>query len=252
MPSIAPDGTVMVVSVHRLIAVVTALVGLSCAAPAASSMPVSPADSTVPGTTVPESNVFVPIPESVPGEEAPVEDDPAETTTTTTLPAAVTTVPPGCPSAPTALAVFTGEVISTDSVAAQIRVEQVRAGTLDAFLRDGAVQVRYGGDVRYLETGRRYIVGVVAGDSLGTTLASTLRDEAEVLGEAEGLAARIDCPDFEQVARTLNIDGSAVATGMFSLLFDSPVRVLGALVLPALLVLVLLVGAVWAKRGLVR
>lgn len=242
----------MVVSVHRLIAVVAALVGLSFASPVASSLPSMPVDSTAPGTTAPESNIFVPIPDSVPTEEVPAEDEPAVTTTTTTLPSAVTTLPPGCPLPPTALAVFIGEVTSTDSVAARFRVDQVRAGSVDAFLRDGQVDVRYGGDVRYLEAGQRYIVGVVVGDSLGTTLASTLRDEAEVLGEAEGLAARIDCPDHEPVARTLNIDGTEVATGMFSLLFDSPARLLGALVLPALLVLVLLVGAVWAKRGFAR
>lgn len=238
----------MVVSVHRLIAVVAALAGLAFAAPTASSMPTVPVDTTVPATTAPESNIFVPVPV----EEVPVEDEPTVTTTTTTLPSAVTTIPQGCPSAPTALAVFTGEVTSTDSVAAQFRVEQVRAGTLDAFLSDGKVEVRYGGDVRYLEPGLRYIVGVVAGDSLGSTLASTLRDEAEVLGEAEGLAASIDCPDHEPVARTLDIDGTDVATGTFSLLLDSPLRLLGALVLPALLVLVLLVGAVWAKRGFAR
>lgn len=242
----------MVVSVHRLIAIVAALAGLSCAAPSASSMPMTPVDSTIPGTTAPESNIFVPIPDSVPTEEGPAEQAPSETTTTTTLPSAVTTIPPGCPSPPAALAVFVGEVVSTDSVAAQFRVEQVRAGTPDAFLVEGVVAVRYGGDARYLEVGRRYIVGVVAGDSLGTTLASTLRDEADVLGEAEGLAARIDCPDYEPVARTLNIDGTDVATGMFLLLLDSPLRLFGALVLPALLVLVLLVGAVWAKRGFAR
>lgn len=255
VPSIAPTRTVMVASVRRLSAVVILAGAVSIAAPVASSMTTAPVDAT--STTVastgtpdsaPESNIFVPVP----AEEGPISDDPAVTTTSTTLPSAVTTIPPDCPSPPTALAVFTGEVVSTDSVSALFAVDQVRAGILDGFLADGKVSVRYGGDARYLESGSRYIVGVVAGDSLGTTLVSTLRDEAQVLGEAEGLALRIDCPEFEPVARTLTIGGTTVPTGTFSLLFDSPLRVLAALVLPALLVLVLLVGAVWAKRGFGR
>lgn len=243
----------MVDPVRRLV-VAAGAVCIAIGAPFASAGSVvssAPVD-TVPTDSVPAEEIFVPVPDSVPGEGGPVVDETVETTTTTTLPSAVTTVPPDCPSPPTALAVFTGEVVSTDAVSARFRVDQVRAGTLEAFLRDGAVDVRYGGDVRYLEAGSDYIVGVVAGDSVGSTLVSTLRDEAVVMGEAEGLAARIDCPDHEPVARTLNIDGTAVATGMFSLLSDRPVRLLAALVLPSLLVLVMLVGAVWARRGLSR
>lgn len=251
MPSIAPTSTVMVASVRRLV-VVAAVVGIVwLAAPVTASRTatvlVAPTTSSMP-----ESNLFVPVPDSVPSEEGTIDDEPAVTTTSTTLPSAVTTIPPDCPSPPTALAVFAGTVASTDSVSAVFVVDQVRAGVLDSYVADGRVSVRYGGDARYLESGSRYIVGVVAGDSVGSTLVSTLRDEADVLGEAEGLANRIDCPEFEPVARTLTIAGSPVSTGTFSLLFDSPMRLLAALVLPALLVVVLLVGAVWAKRGLGR
>lgn len=250
MPSIAPDRTIRVVSVHRLVPVVAAVAGLSFVAPGVSSLAAPPVDPLATTTTAAESNLFVPVPDSVPGEEGQVDDEPTVTTTTTTLPSAVTTLPPGCASPPVPLAVFTGTVTGVESGSVRFRVDQVRTGTLDAFLVEGEVTVRYGGDARYLEGGSRYIVGVVAGDSVGSTLASTLRDEAAVLGEAEGLAGRIDCPDFEPVARTLTIEGGEVATGTFSLLFDSPIRLLAAFVLPALLVLVLLVGAVWTKRAL--
>lgn len=252
VPSIAPACAVMVDPVRRLL-IVACAVGITVMAPIVSAAPAAPGapiDTSV-TDTVPGEDVFVPVPESVPAEQG-VVDEPVETTTTTTLPSAVTTIAPDCPTPPTALAVFSGELVSVGAVSATFRVDQVRAGTLDAFTREGAVEVRYGADARHLETGSDYIVGVVAGDSVGSTLVSSLRDEAAVLGEAEGLVARIDCPEHEPVARTLNIDGTAVATGTFSLLLDSPGRLFAALVLPALLVLVVLVGAVWAKRGLSR
>jgi|GEM_PF-2429023 len=252
MPSIAPAFTVMVDPVRRLL-VVGCAVGVTVMAPTmpvTSAAPGAPVDTSV-TDTVPDEDLFVPVPDSVPAEPG-VVDGPVETTTTTTLPSAVTTLPPGCPTPPAALAVFSAEAVSVDTVSVRFRVDQMRAGTLDAFTRGGTVEVRYGADARHLEAGSDYIVGVVAGDSVGSTLVSSLRDEAAVLGEAEGLVASIDCPEHEPAARTLNIDGTAVATGTFSLLLDSPGRLFAALVLPALLVLVLLVGAVWAKRGLSR
>ncbi|MEY4391899.1 MAG: hypothetical protein RLZZ544_608, partial [Actinomycetota bacterium] len=95
-------------------------------------------------------------------------------TTTTTLPSAVTTVPEGCPLPPTAQAVFTGKVQSIDPVAATFLVQQVRAGSLEGYAAADTVEVRYGGDVKFLEVGGQYIVGVAL-DPVTQKLSSTIR-----------------------------------------------------------------------------
>lgn len=172
------------------------------------------------------------------------------TSTTTTLPSAVTTVPPGCPAAPGAQAVFVGSASSRDETSVVYVVDQVRAGSLDVFVNDGAVTVRYGGDARFIETGKRYIVGVVVADPRNQLLQSTIRDDDVMIGEPEGLAVGPVCPDYEEVARTLNDDGTAVSTSSVSALFAEPWRVVAAVVAPALMVFALLLGAVFVRRGL--
>lgn len=204
-------------------------------------------------TTVPTEDTFVFTPEEDP--EGPTVEVPVESTTTstsTTLPSAVTTLPPGCPPAPVALAVFVGEAISRDDTSVTYRVDQVRAGSLDVYLREGAVTVRYGGDARHLETGRTYIVGVTAADPAAQLLQSTIRDDAIVIGEPEGLSVGPVCPEFEEVARTLNDDGTAVRASAVAVFFSQGWRVVAAVVLPAFMVLALLLGAVFVRRGLAR
>lgn len=205
-------------------------------------------------TTVPTDDTFVFTPEQDPeNPEGQVIDEPAESTTTsTTLPSAVTTLPPGCPPAPVALAVFVGEATSRDDTSVTYRVDQVRAGSLDVYLREGSVTVRYGGDARHLETGRTYIVGVTAADPAAQLLQSTIRDDAVVIGEPEGLSVGPVCPEFEEVARTLNDDGTAVRASAVAVFFSQGWRVVAAVVLPALMVLALLLGAVFVRRGLAR
>ena len=205
-------------------------------------------------TTVPTDDTFVFTPEPDPeNPEGQVIDEPAESTTTsTTLPSAVTTLPPGCPPAPVALAVFVGEATSRDDTSVTYRVDLVRAGSLDVYLRDGSVTVRYGGDARHLETGRTYIVGVTAADPAAQLLQSTIRDDAVVIGEPEGLSVGPVCPEFEEVARTLNDDGTAVRASAVAVFFSQGWRVVAAVVLPALMVLALLLGAVFVRRGLAR
>lgn len=205
-------------------------------------------------TTVPTDDTFVFTPEDdAENPEGEIVEEPAESTTTsTTLPSAVTTLPPGCPPAPVALAVFVGQAVSRDDTTVTFRVDQVRAGSLDVYLRDGAVTVRYGGDARHLETGRAYIVGVTAADPAAQLLQSTIRDDAVVIGEPEGLSVGPVCPEFDEVARTLNDDGTAVRASAVAVFFSQTWRVVAAVVLPALMVLALLVGAVFVRRGLAR
>ena len=189
------------------------------------------------GTTIP-----------VVGCIAPLVTTTTTTTTTTTLPSAVTTVPEGCALPPTALAVFVGRVISTDPVNAVFEVWQMRAGSLEGYITNNEVEIRYGTDVKYLETGKSYIVGVNL-DSVSLKLSSTIRDSAELFGGAQVVGSSKQCPVFEAAARTLHTDGSAISTSILGKLFDQPWRIAVAFLLPPVLVLMGLFGLVWLRRG---
>ncbi len=169
-------------------------------------------------------------------------------TTTTTLPSAVTTVPEGCALPPIALAVFVGKVISTDPVNAVFDVLQMRAGSLEGYITNNEVEIRYGTDVKYLETGKSYIVGANP-DSVSLKLSSTIRDTAELFGGAQVVGSSKQCPVFDAAARTLHTDGSAISTSILGKLFDQPWRIAVAFLLPPVLVLLGLFGLVWLRRG---
>ena len=173
------------------------------------------------------------------------------TSTTTTVPTAVTTVPEGCPLAPVAQAVFVGTITAIDPVAAVFTVTQVRAGSLDGYINANSVEVRYGRDVKYLEKDKTYIVGVAL-DSVTSKLSSTVRDSNELFGGAEVVGSNVQCPKFEAAARTLHSDGTSIDSGLFVTIFDQPIRLLAALVLPTLLVFLALLALVWFRRGMRR
>ena len=173
------------------------------------------------------------------------------TSTTTTLPSAVTTVPEGCAGPPEAQAVFVGTVTAVDPVSATFEVSQVRAGSLEGYATGTSVEIRYGSDVKFLDVGTAYIVGVRL-DPVSQRLSSTIRDSADLFGGNEVIDGGVECPSFEESARTLNIDGTGIESGVFSNFLGDPVRLFAAVVLPGALVLVGLVALVWVKRGLRR
>ena len=173
------------------------------------------------------------------------------TSTTTTVPTAVTTVPEGCALPLVAQAVFIGAVASLDPVAVVFSVTQVRAGTLDGYINGDSVEVRYGRDVKYLKKNQTYIVGVAL-DSVTLKLSSTIRDSNELFGGAEVAGSNVRCPKFDAAARTLHSDGTSIDSGLFVTIFDQPVRLLVALVLPTLLVFLALLALVWFRRGMRR
>jgi hypothetical protein len=167
------------------------------------------------------------------------------------VPTAVTTVPEGCALPPIAQAVFVGTIASLDPVAAVFTVTQVRAGTLDGYINANSVEVRYGRDVKYLQKSKTYIVGVAL-DSVTSKLSSTIRDSNELFGGAEVVGSNVRCPKFEAAARTLHSDGTSIDSGLFVTIFDQPLRLLAALVLPTLLVFLALLALVWFRRGMRR
>lgn len=144
---------------------------------------------------------------------------------------------------------FVGRIESTDPVSAVFEVLQVRAGALPGNDVGSRVSVRYGGDVKFLDRGTAYLVGV-APDPVTLTLSSTVRDSAELFGGAEVAGSNVRCPRFEAAARTINTDGTSIDTGVFSRVFDSPARLVVALVLPVVVVMTALFGLVWLKRAM--
>jgi hypothetical protein len=170
------------------------------------------------------------------------------TSTTTTLPSAVTTVPEGCAGPPEAQAVFVGTVTAIDPVSATFEVSQVRAGSLEGYAAGASVEIRYGADVKFLDVGTTYIVGARL-DPVSQRLSSTIRDSADLFGGNEVIDGGVECPSFEESARTINLDGTGIESGVFSNFLGDPVRLLVALVLPGALVLVGLVTLVWVRRA---
>jgi hypothetical protein len=140
---------------------------------------------------------------------------------------------------------------SIDPVSAVFRVDQLRAGSLDGFAANNTVEVRYGSDVKYLNVGSEYLVGVEQ-DSVTLRLTSTLRDQPELFGAAEIAGTQNKCPEFEAAARTLNVDGTTIPTGLLAKLFEDPWRIAIAVLLPPALVLFALVALVWFRRGVKR
>lgn len=186
---------------------------------------------------------------TIPGAVATTVVVATTTSTTTSVPSAVTTVPEGCALPPTAQAVFVGTVTTKDVAIATFAVAQVRAGSLDGYIAtNNTVQVRYGRDVKYLNKGEKYIVGVEQ-DQVTLKLASTVRDAAELFGGAQVAGSNTQCPIFEAAARTLHIDGTAIDSGLFVKLFDQSWRILIAIIVPPVLVLSGLVGLVFLRRG---
>lgn len=170
-------------------------------------------------------------------------------TTTSSLPSAVTTVPEGCALPQSAQAVFVGTVTAKDVSTATFTVTQVRAGSLEGYIdTTNTVEVRYGRDVKYLNKGESYIVGVQQ-DQVTLKLASTVRDSAELFGGAEVAGSNTKCPEYEEAARTLHVDGTAINSGLFVKLFEQPWRIAASFLVPPALVLFGLVGLVWLRRG---
>ena len=170
-------------------------------------------------------------------------------------------VPAGCPAPELAAVVFEGEVIDTDDRSARFAVSQVRAGDLDELdggvVDDGVLEVRYGLEVQYIDTGATYLVGAQFEPLLGL-LYSRVAEPAPMFGgdDVVGLAEiDLDCPEFVDPVRTLWPDGSVVATSVVQPLFDHRGQVLTAAVLPFVVVFtVLFVLAAFATslRGMFR
>lgn len=158
-------------------------------------------------------------------------------------------VPPaGCVSPAAPIAVFEGEIIAAVKDTARFRVDRLLTGSLQGYEVGGLVDVRYGGETRFLSIGSSYVVGTGAAAEDGA-LVSTVREPAPLFGGDAVVGADdsdVDCPLIAEPVRTLLPDGTSVDTSVLSPLRGNGPSLLGAVLRPlgiafaALVVLVLL------------
>lgn len=182
------------------------------------------------------------------GDDGPTAGDVA---TTSTAPPP-STLPPGCVLPTPAAAVFVGRVEAKDVRTARFAVAQVRAGTLGGFQVAGMVDVDYGDDVRFLEPGQPYLVGVSFDGGTGR-LVSKVREPAPLFGGNQVVGiddADAACPEVEDPVQTLHLDGTTIDTGVLSPLFEQRRDLVAAIALPALWAFAVLVGLA-ALKGVI-
>ena len=176
-----------------------------------------PVDTVVPGDAIPdEQGGLVGVPE----------------TTTLINPAATTTIPEGCFAQIIPQVVFVGKVENVSDASVSFSIQKTISGDASAYVSvDGRVEVQYGTDGKFLDTGSVYIVGAVT-DPFSPILVSKVRPETATLSGAIVQTNTGDaCPSFEDAVITLREDGTSVNTGVFRPLLKN--KVLIALVLLA-------------------
>ena len=185
-----------------------------------------PVDTVVPGDAIPdEQGGLVGVPE----------------TTTLINPAATTTIPEGCFAQTIPQVVFVGKVENVSDASVSFSIQKTISGDASAYVSvDGRVEVQYGTDGKFLDTGSVYIVGAVT-DPFSPILVSKVRPETTTLSGAIVQTNTGDaCPTFEDAVITLREDGTSVNTGVLRPLMKNKV----------LIVLVLLVSVAIAFGGL--
>lgn len=207
------------------------------------------------------TSTIVEVPVDEPVDEQGGVSVPPEVVSVSTVPSATTTVPVGCPPAPVSQAVFVGKVKVLDATQALFELVRLRSGSLAGYSTevpnvDGTVVtevgIYYGRDVKFLEVGDSYLVGTALDATTGR-IYSRVTEAAPLFGGNEVADINnsgIVCPDFEDVARTLNVDGSSVESGVLSGLSGESDRVILAVLVPAGLVLLGLVTLVLIRRSL--
>jgi hypothetical protein len=144
-------------------------------------------------------------------------------------------VPDGCSTPLQPHVVFIGEVIDRDYRTVRFEIDRIRAGDPAPFGFDGdEIDVRYGLDAQYLDDGDTYLVSAVVHPDLGL-LTSRVTDPIEHFGGDEVIGVSetdVDCPVFEDAARTLHVDGTPVDASLLEPFFGATPRIVAALVIP--------------------
>jgi hypothetical protein len=212
--------------VRRALIGLAAAVAGACAVTSAAQAQEPPATSVPPPTTAPppgdgngeqESGVTG----GTGGEQPPV-----------TLP--LVPVPEGCSAPALPHIVFVGRVDDRDYRAVRFDIEQIRAGRPEPFASGSQIDVRYGLDAQYLDSGERYLVSAVIHPDLGL-LVSRVTPAVENFGGDEVIGVSesdVNCPVYDDPMRTLHLDGTPVEAAVLEPFFGAKVRLLGAMVVP--------------------
>ena len=200
-----------------------------------------PVDTVAPGDSIPdEQGGLLGIPQ----------------TTSLINPQATTTIPEGCFAQTIPQVVFMGKVEKVSATSVSFSIQKTISGDASAYVSsDGRVEVQYGTDGKFLDTGSVYVVGAVT-DPFSPILVSKVRAEIATLNGAVGQTNTGDaCPAFEYALITLHEDGTSVDTGVLRPLMKH--KLLIALVLLASLAiafggLATVVIMQRTKRGIAR
>lgn len=206
-------------------AIGTLIFGIGSVASVSATVP-PPVDTVAPGDSIPdEQGGLLGIPQ----------------TTTLINPAATTTIPEGCFAQTIPQVVFVGRVEKVSDASVSFSIQKTISGDASAYVSgDGRVEIQYGTDGKFLDTGSVYIVGAVT-DPFSPILVSKVRPETTTLGGAIVQTNTGDaCPTFEDAVITLREDGSSVNTGVLRPLMKNKL----------LIVLVLIASVAIAFGGL--
>jgi hypothetical protein len=200
-----------------------------------------------------------------PGTTVPPGGSTTTTTTTTSpppvvvadpatgLPAArgpLVVVPAECAAPAPAVVVFEGTVVDAVATTARFQVGRVLAGSVEGRMVNGRVDVRFDDETRFLLIGTTYLVGARLDTSTGL-LVSGVREPAPLFG-GDAVVGRNDndvkCPVEADPARTLQLDGNPVDTGVLAPLTGSGRDLARAVLLPVAIAFGIVVVLVLLKH----
>lgn len=164
-------------------------------------------------------------------------------------------IPDGCAEPALPDVVFVGTVETTDYRTARFRIDQLRAGAVDAFSADGLIDIRYGIDAKFLADGQQYLVGASLDPSVGVLVskvaaAAPLFGGDQVIGRTE---SESECPELTDPVRTLLTNGRPVDSGIVRPMREASGSVVRSLALPLIAAGVIILGLVsfrWLVTGL--
>jgi hypothetical protein len=169
-------------------------------------------------------------------------------------PTALIQIPAGCPPVDPADVAFVGTVLAKDEFVekgtVRWQIDQVRAGNAAPFSVDGVVDVRFGPDSQYLDIDEQYLVSAAFDPSIGTLTSKASPDAPLFGGDAVvGLEdTETVCPVVDDPVQTINVDGTAVETGLFEPLTQDKRLLLATIAVPAAIVGLALIGLILLRR----
>lgn len=150
----------------------------------------------------------------------------------------------GCALPDLAAVVFVGTLLDSDFQTARYRIDQVRAGDLQPYAYGGLVDVRYGGDTRFLAEDTQYLIGANPLRN-STSLMSKVRVTEplfagdDVIGITED---EVNCPQLGDPVRTLDADGTSVDASVLGPMTGAKGDILRAFLIPLAVAVAIVFG----------